>query len=158
MSVTALAALLALAAAEPAAATETPAQPAGFCDTLTAIVAAEDEPSPFASLVRPAPFGNMEWSKLTVPGYDYCVLMWIERGRALSCSRNLSPPELTAANLAQATADCLGPTAIASEPVRGSRDRSFDYRAVRILIEEECDSRCHVGRRVTFTVEARRKP
>lgn len=160
MSAAALAAVLAplafgLAAAEPAAA-ENPF--ARFCTVLDAIIAAEDEPSPFASLVMPARYGNMEWSKQVVPGFEYCVVQWIERGRAVTCARNLAPPELTANNLALETGACLGqaPTPSVWDPQVGKME--FEYEAVRIVISQECDERCHVGRSVSYSIEARRKP
>ena len=157
MSAAAVAAVaLTLAAAEPAARAEPPF--AGFCTVLEGIIAAEDQPSPFASLVTPQRYGNMEWSKLVVPGFEWCALRWIDRGRAVACSRTLAPPELTADTLARETAACLGlpPTPRAWDPNLG--EMVFEYKAVRIVIEEDCDDRCHVGRRVGYTIEARRKP
>lgn len=159
MSAAAFAALaLGLAAAEPAAA-RADAPPADFCSILKGIIAAEDQPSPFASLVIAAGHGNMEWSKLVIPGYDYCAVQWIERGRAVRCSRNLAPPTLTADNLIRDTEACLGvkqtPT---GEREYGSRNLAFEYKAVQIFIDEQCTDACHVGRRVTYSIEARRKP
>lgn len=149
--------MLALTLAAGAPVAPAPA-PAGFCTILEGIIAAEDQPSPFASLVMPARYGNMEWSRLVTPGFDHCVVMWIERGRAVSCSRTMAPPDLTANNLALETAACLGQAPTPSVWGPDTREMVFEYEAVRIVIEEDCDDRCHVGRRVSYTVEARRRP
>lgn len=133
------------------------APPDDFCAVLKSIIAAEDQPSPFASLVKPAGYGNMDWSTAVIPGYPYCAVLRIDGGRAVSCSRNLAPPDLTAETLARSTSDCLGATPVRDETGPG-QEIIFEHPPVRIRIEETCDDRCHVGRRVSFTVEARRKP
>lgn len=148
--------LAALSAALAIASSPTEAAPPDdFCTVLETIIAAEDQPSPFASLVKPAGYGDMEWSKAVIPGYRYCAVIWIERGRAVSCSRNLAPPELTATNLAQLTSDCLGATPVRNETEPGQAI-VFEHPPVRIQIEETCTDACHVGRRVSFTVMAQR--
>ena len=90
-----------------------------------------------------------------VPGFEHCTLRWVERGRAVSCWRNLAPRDLTAEKLTRKTSDCLGltPTPV-GEGRRG--DVAFEYKAVRIVIEERCTDACHVGRHVSYTIEARR--
>ncbi len=142
---------LALAGAEPAP------PPTGFCTALDAIIAAADEPIPFRSLETPAGYGTGEWSTQVIPGYRHCWIMIIDEARTVTCSRNLAPPELTANNLALETGACLGdaPTPSVWDPTVGKM--TFDLGRIRIVVEESCDDRCHVGRRVSYIIAARRR-
>lgn len=134
---------------------EAPAPPLGFCTALDAIIAAADEPTPFRSLETPAGYGTGAWSTQVIPGYDHCWILILNEVRTVTCARTLAPRELTANNLALETGACLGeaPTPSVWDPTVG--EMVFDLGRVRIVVEETCDDRCHVGRRVSYNIEAR---
>ncbi len=139
---------------------DAPASPPGFCTVLDAIIAAAHEPTPFRSLSAPADYGNQAWSTQVVPGFAYCSLTTTTIAGSeiptVSCWRRMAPRDLTANSLALETGSCLGeaPTPSVWDPTVG--EMVFNQGPVRIVIEESCTDQCHVGRLVTYRIEARR--
>lgn len=74
---------------------------------------------------------------------------------AWSCHQNLAPAELALDSLAAQTAACL-PSAVRARG-RWGREAIFTLPRVRIAIEERGGPGAHVGRIVTFRVEAARE-
>lgn len=73
-------------------------------------------------------------------------------GRAYMCHQSLAPDSLTLAGLAAATAACLPHASRRDDPA--GRETVFALPVARILIRESGGPRAHVGRIVTFRVEA----
>jgi len=136
------------------------AAPPGFCTVLDAIIVAADEPTPFKSLRTAPGYGNEVWSSQVVPGFTHCSLTTTTVAGAaipvVSCWRRMAPRELSANQLALETGSCLGeaPTPSVWDPTVG--EMVFDTGRVRIVVEESCSDQCHVGRLVTYHIEARR--
>ncbi|MBX7249169.1 MAG: hypothetical protein K1X35_09035 [Caulobacteraceae bacterium] len=160
----ALIALAAVAAVVGLSAGRAPADPAPgglFCATLDRALAGAAEAPPFDSLHIDM-IGAPDSSQLALPGFQKsdCRISWDSddqgRRRVLWCAQTLAPPELTAANLAADTARCLD-----REPARergddgSGRAYRFDLGDVQVAIDEGCRDECHVGRRVSYRIEAR---
>ena len=140
---TALAAAMAAGAAQ----AQPPAPPDGaFCAELQRIVAAADDEEPFLALERPRP------SPPTL-GFRYgCGRAGDARRHYWACSQTLAPDWLGAARLVERTRRCL-PEARAL-PVEHHREFRFDLPGAEIRISEHGGPSAHVGRVVSFTVEA----
>lgn len=139
--------IAAMAMAAGAAQAQPPAPPdAVFCAQLRRIVAAADDEEPFLALemARPAP-----------PRLGFrqgCGRAGDARRHYWACSQTLAPDWLAAARLAERTRRCL--PAARALPVEFQREFRFALPGAEIRISEHGGPRAHVGRVVSFVVEA----
>jgi hypothetical protein len=131
------------------AALPAPAAAQELCAGLNRIVAAAQEPVPFASLEN-AP-------QSVLPGFDRpCRVHGAQTtgARAFICSQyQFAPKSLAMEILGPAVRDCLDAEPLPGRPFSGVL--SYGVQDLVVTVSSHCEERCHVGRSATLSVERR---
>lgn len=131
------------------AALPAPAAAQALCAGLNRIVAAADEPVPFASLEN-AP-------QSVLPNFSRPCRVHVTHttgARTFLCSQHqFAPKALAMEILGPAVRDCLGAEALPARPFSGVL--SYSVRDLIVTVSSHCEERCHVGRSATVRVARR---
>lgn len=131
------------------AALPAPAAAQDLCAGLNLILAAAQEPVPFASLEN-AP-------QSVLPDFERPCRVHVTDAtgaRTFLCSQHqFAPKSLAMEILGPAVRDCLGAETLPRRPFSGVL--GYRVRDLIVTVSSHCEERCHVGRSATVSVERR---